>query len=39
MPPKEPANITNIMHFEPETETAIEAQPDEAKTKIVLPDA
>jgi len=39
MPPKEPAPITNILNVEEETVTAIEAQPDEAKSKIVLPDA
>lgn len=39
MPPKEPAEVTNIVTLEPETETALEAQPDEAKSKIVLPDA
>jgi len=39
MPLKEPAPVTNIIDFEPKTETALEAQPDEAKSKIVLPDA
>lgn len=39
MPPKEPAGITSIINLEPETETALEAKPDEAKSKIVLPDA
>jgi len=39
MPPKEPAGITNVMNLEPETATALEAKPDEAKSKIVLPDA
>jgi len=39
MPPKEPAPVTNILNVEAETETALEAQPDEAKSKIVLPDA
>jgi len=39
MPPKEPAAITNILNVEAETETALQAQPDEAKSKIVLPDA
>lgn len=39
MPPKESAPITNIITLEPETETALEAQPDEAKSKIVLPEA
>lgn len=39
MPPKEPVNITNLINLEHETETALEATPDEAKSKIVLPDA
>lgn len=39
MPPKEHIKITNRMVLEPETQTALEAQPDEAKSKIVLPDA
>jgi len=39
MPPKEPVGITNIINLEPETETALEVKPDEAKSKIILPDA
>jgi len=39
MPPKEPATVTNILNVEDETETALTAQADEAKSKIVLPDA
>jgi large subunit ribosomal protein L45 len=39
MPPKEPATVTNIINLESETETALEVQPEEAKSKIVLPDA
>lgn len=39
MPPKEPASITNIINLETEAETVLETQPDEAKPKIVLPDA
>lgn len=39
MPPKEPAPVTNIINLEPEIDTALEVQPDEAKSKIVLPDA
>lgn len=38
MPPKEHANVTNIINIEPKTETALEAQPDETKSNIVLPD-
>jgi hypothetical protein len=39
MPPKEPVKITNLINLEHETETALEAIPDEAKSKIILPDA
>ncbi|KAF0773018.1 putative 39S ribosomal protein L45, mitochondrial [Aphis craccivora] len=39
MPPKEPAPVTHLLNVEAETVTAIEAQPDESKSKIVLPDA
>lgn len=39
MPPKEPAPVTNIINLESETDAALGVQPDEAKTKIVLPDA
>lgn len=39
MPPKEPAPVTNIINLESEIDTSLEVQPDEAKSKIVLPDA
>lgn len=39
MPPKEPVPVTNMIKLKPEAKTSLEAQPDEAKSKIVLPDA
>lgn len=39
MPSKEPVKVTNLINLELETETALEAQPDEAKSKIILPEA
>lgn len=39
MPSKEPLRLTNLINLECETETAVAAQPDEAKSKIILPDA
>lgn len=36
---KEPAPVTNIINFEPDIDTSEEAHLDEAKSKIVLPEA